>query len=229
MQTPFIGPSYQLESRPASVQRTINMIPVPLEPGNERAPWVLKDVPGLVNVELAYPDTYAAWNSADKNASIVLTVNDTVATLTSAIGAIRGFGRSNSSGIWYYEVTISGVDNRQMVGIGAAGATLASYPGADIEGIGYYGFNGVLYVNGSTGFTNATFVAGDVIGVLMDSVNIRFYKNGVLQPEGRTVAAGTYYPMWGPGDSTAGARIGTLNTGPTLLHLPVGALPWGTP
>lgn len=50
MQTPFIGPSYNLESRPASVQRTINMVPVPLEPGNERAPWVLKDVPGLVRV-----------------------------------------------------------------------------------------------------------------------------------------------------------------------------------
>lgn len=50
MQTPFIGPSYNLESRPASVQRTINMVPVPLEPGNERAPWVFKDVPGLVQV-----------------------------------------------------------------------------------------------------------------------------------------------------------------------------------
>lgn len=50
MQTPFIGPSYNLESRPASVQRTINLVPVPLEPGNERAPWVLKDVPGLVQV-----------------------------------------------------------------------------------------------------------------------------------------------------------------------------------
>jgi hypothetical protein len=44
---PFIGPSYQLDSRPASVQRTINMRPVPIEPGNERTPWVFKDVPGL--------------------------------------------------------------------------------------------------------------------------------------------------------------------------------------
>lgn len=44
----LIGPSYNLESRPASVQRTINMVPVPLEPGNERSPWVFKDVPGLV-------------------------------------------------------------------------------------------------------------------------------------------------------------------------------------
>ena len=48
MDTPFIGPSYSLSSRPASVQRTVNMMPIPLEPGNERAGWVFKDVPGLV-------------------------------------------------------------------------------------------------------------------------------------------------------------------------------------
>ena len=62
MQTPFIGPSYNLDSRPASVQRTINLIPVPLEPGNERAPWVLKDVPGLVQI---YPQPPAACITAD--------------------------------------------------------------------------------------------------------------------------------------------------------------------
>jgi hypothetical protein len=45
----FIGPSYQLESRPASVQRTVNLVPVPLEPGNERSGWVFRDVPGLVS------------------------------------------------------------------------------------------------------------------------------------------------------------------------------------
>lgn len=43
----FVGPSYNLESKPASVQRTINMVPVANEPGNERVRWVLKDCPGL--------------------------------------------------------------------------------------------------------------------------------------------------------------------------------------
>lgn len=47
-QIPFIGPTYNLDSRPASVQRTINLIPYPQEPGNERTRWVFKDVPGLV-------------------------------------------------------------------------------------------------------------------------------------------------------------------------------------
>jgi hypothetical protein len=46
-QIPFVGPSYNLDSRPSGVQRTINLIPVPEEPGNERTSWVFKDVPGL--------------------------------------------------------------------------------------------------------------------------------------------------------------------------------------
>jgi len=44
---PFIGPSYNLDSRPSGAQRTINLIPVPQEPGNERTAWVFEDVPGL--------------------------------------------------------------------------------------------------------------------------------------------------------------------------------------
>ncbi len=53
MQPPFIGPSYNLESRPAGVQRTVNMVPVPIEPGNERAGWGFDDVPGLVELGLS--------------------------------------------------------------------------------------------------------------------------------------------------------------------------------
>jgi hypothetical protein len=45
----LIGPSYNLDDRSASVQRTINMMPVPVEPGNERAGWVFRDAPGLVS------------------------------------------------------------------------------------------------------------------------------------------------------------------------------------
>lgn len=48
--TPFVGPTYSLRSKPASVQRTVNMEPVPLEPGNERTGWVFKDVVGLVTM-----------------------------------------------------------------------------------------------------------------------------------------------------------------------------------
>jgi hypothetical protein len=47
MAVPFVGPSYNL-ARPASVQRSIGLMPVPVEPGNERTLWAFKDAPGLV-------------------------------------------------------------------------------------------------------------------------------------------------------------------------------------
>jgi hypothetical protein len=64
-QIPFVGPSYQLDSRPASVQRTINLVPYPQEPGNERTKWVFKDVPGLVAISSApVTPTLIAWLDA---------------------------------------------------------------------------------------------------------------------------------------------------------------------
>ncbi|MGH7185092.1 MAG: hypothetical protein ACREIB_02285 [Pseudomonadota bacterium] len=64
MEIPFVGPSYNLVSRPSGVQRTINMVPVPEEPNNERTAWVLKDAPGLEAFVLA-PVDLIAWLSPD--------------------------------------------------------------------------------------------------------------------------------------------------------------------
>lgn len=47
MEIPFIGPSYNVLTRPSGVQRTINLVPVAQEPGNERVSWVFEDAPGL--------------------------------------------------------------------------------------------------------------------------------------------------------------------------------------
>jgi hypothetical protein len=73
--SPLVGPSYNLRDRPASVQRSINLMPVPVEAGNERAGWTLKDVPGLrvfsVSVGVAQN---IAWLD-------VITDNGTAATL----------------------------------------------------------------------------------------------------------------------------------------------------
>lgn len=55
MEIPFIGGSYDLDNRHASVQRTVNLIPTPEEPGNERTAWVFKDAPGLESWSIA-PD-----------------------------------------------------------------------------------------------------------------------------------------------------------------------------
>ncbi len=47
MLIPFVGPTYNLQSRPADVQRTVNMVPKLIEPGTERERWAFSDVPGL--------------------------------------------------------------------------------------------------------------------------------------------------------------------------------------
>lgn len=45
--TAFLGPSNNRRSRAASVQRAVNLIPAPIEAGNERARASFKDLPGL--------------------------------------------------------------------------------------------------------------------------------------------------------------------------------------
>jgi len=70
----LIGPSYNLKRRAASVQRTINLVPVPIEPGNERTAWVFKDAPGMVQ---AVAD--AGWEAEPPPAPVV--ESQTVANL----------------------------------------------------------------------------------------------------------------------------------------------------
>lgn len=53
---PLIGPSYNLRNKRASLQRTVNLIPVPIEAGNERSAWVFRDVPGLETFDLTPPE-----------------------------------------------------------------------------------------------------------------------------------------------------------------------------
>jgi hypothetical protein len=45
---PFVGPSYDIKVRKADVQRSVNLMPTPVEAGNGKAGVFLKPVPGLV-------------------------------------------------------------------------------------------------------------------------------------------------------------------------------------
>lgn len=117
MQTPFIGPSYNLESRPASVQRTINMIPVPLEPGNERAPWVFKDVPGLVALAQPPNDPYFSSVLFLANGAGLTTDSSSYAWTFTSAGSIALNSTFPLNGRDTYYVPPSGVLNN---GDGAA-------------------------------------------------------------------------------------------------------------
>ena len=84
MRIPFVGPSYNLDSRAASVQRTVNLIPIPQEPGNERTAWVFKDIPGLVAFNTS---SITAWANA---ASVIYAKAAPPLTDTLAFNALAG-------------------------------------------------------------------------------------------------------------------------------------------
>lgn len=65
--SPFFSPSYPLDEREASVSRTVNLMLVPLEPGNERSNWVLRDVPGLVKVTTTAPPVHECLEGPNWN------------------------------------------------------------------------------------------------------------------------------------------------------------------
>lgn len=75
MDPKFIGPTYQLPSRPASVQRTVNMLVYPMEPGNERTRWAFEDAPGL-EVFNEPPVVATGWDSSNETGSWVFTNSD---------------------------------------------------------------------------------------------------------------------------------------------------------
>jgi hypothetical protein len=80
----LISGSYNLESRAASVQRTINLVPVPIEPGNERTAWVFKDAPGMVQA--------VADDGWDAEPSTVSTIQYKTQTAAAGNGGLSAFG-----------------------------------------------------------------------------------------------------------------------------------------
>lgn len=106
---PFVAGSYDLDTRQSGVQRTINMVPVPEEPGNERTAWVFKDAAGLDAFSVApviVPLFYAAPRLGDAAAlsdgGLTVTYIDPIPRHAPA-----GVNRSIVSGKWYWEDTVN--------------------------------------------------------------------------------------------------------------------------
>jgi hypothetical protein len=177
---------------------------------------------------------YSAWNGADKDADVSLLCDAHCAEVVSSgssIGAVRGV-TGRSSGKYQVEFVVnrlSGSSNDHLVGFGKSTATLASYPGSDSDGYGYYSANGFKYNSGSGTSYGAAYGAGDVIGAVYDvsAGTIEFFKNGVSQGTAYSSVSGTLYPMWGPGTLGSGTRNCFLNTGNLSFAYPVsGATAW---
>lgn len=133
----------------------------------------------------------AVWNSADKDANIVLSGGDLTAS-TDAAGwdSVRS-NLSVSAGKWYFEITVDLATNGFVeIGIADSGVPLSGEPGADPDGYAYRGFAGDKMNNNAWTAYGDTFITGDIISVAidMDSGKLWWGKNGTWQASGDPVA-----------------------------------------
>lgn len=182
-------------------------------------------------------------NPADMYASGVTLSNGnkTVAFDSTIGGSVRGtIGRS--SGKWYFEVRITGIETGSggyTPGIGVAPSTTGLYHPWNQGGPGellLYSYtsnvSAILYGNAQR-FAYGTYAwLNDVIGVAMDltSRTMKFYKNGIAFNSFDYTpysAATTFYPMISGAAATGSNSSANLLTGVNLAYpLPAGYNAW---
>lgn len=167
----------------------------------------------------------SAWNPADKGASMVLSNGNRTATISAAMGGVRGT-RARSAGKYMFEVQCN--NNNVLVGVGLAAADINFYPGRDASGWSYYGV-GAQRFNANVGIAyGIAWGSGDFIGVLYDNGTLRFAVNGADQGAAFAGIAGAVYPMYGPGTAGAGTRSCVINAGQEPFAFPIaGYSAWG--
>jgi len=159
-----------------------------------------------------------AWNPGDKSAGIAVTGSGRIATASATVSysSVRSV-RSRGSGRWHFEATFNSVNSAQMgVGIANAGASLAAFIGANLNGVALFR-DGSVYSNGSGSGVGIVAGAGETVAVEVDFVggNIYFQKVGGARTAGYPLSglnAGPYFAALTV--AVTGEQV-TLNTGPT--------------
>lgn len=153
------------------------------------------------------PPVTVTWNPADKDASISLSNANRTATKTGSPGevSVRATVGIAATSKGYFEIRTDTLGNFQLIGVGTASATLASFVGSDANGWAYYQDTGEKYHSNSPVAYGASWkTVGDVIGVAFDNGKVWFAKNGTWQNSGNPAAGtgeafsgitGTVYPM----------------------------------
>lgn len=134
------------------------------------------------------------WNASDKTANVTLSGSNLVATST-AVGfsGVRS-SLSISSGVWYFELTVTS-GNYILAGFSNAAHTLDFTGGTGFTGYVLYDDSSLSVLNRFTGDTiycGVAFSNTDVLGCTYDATNgiVMFAKNGVTFAT-TTVPAGT--------------------------------------
>lgn len=183
-------------------------------------PWKYRNKPATAT------DWGGTWNSADKSANVTLTGSDLIATVTTGGGMVRGTqGRSASSGEWYAEIDIGGVDTNSLGGIANSSASLSTYPGGDANGWAYYAFGNQKFT-GNSGTSN--YQSTQVIGLQLTAGSLSGWVDGHDFGAAYSGLTDVYFLAFGP-FSASGTFTGRINTGQAdfAYGLPSGASAWG--
>ena len=116
------------------------------------------------------------------------------------------------TGKWYAEVYIENAAADVGIALNNPAAYVPGTSGSwydSVDGIAYYGNNGVKYLNGSASSYGATFTAGDIIGIAVntDDDEVTFYKNNSTQGAISKDATGYVFDV---GDGSNGAGCITV-------------------
>jgi len=162
----------------------------------------------------ATPPVYATWSTTDKDAGVLLSGGNLTATCNTGSRGVRAtIGKS--TGKWYWEVRNNATAEND-IGIATASASLATWLGADAQGIGYDSSDGKLYKNSAIVASYGTYVQNDYIGFALDcdAGTLAVYKNGTLQGTYSHGLSGVIFPALGGFASTAS---GIANFGATAF------------
>ncbi len=147
------------------------------------------------------PLTYATWNPADKSAYVTLSGGDLVAVNT-AYGECHAT-LFKSTGIWFYETTLSGSSGGGGLRIGwGKTENNGNAPGDSVTSWGWDIASGYVFINGTPAANTNTYpVAGDVLGVWFNAANghVMLKKNGVTVLADTNIAGawGSASPLMG--------------------------------
>lgn len=167
---------------------------------------------------------YAPWpnvpSATDRNSGLlgtkVLTTRNV--NLWGSVRAATGY----CAGSWYWEVRVdASPGDTVMLGVGTSVAKngVGNYVGIDVEGYGYFSFNGNQYHTAVNTAFGATYGAGDLIGVLLNATahTVQFFKNGVSQGTITLPTGKTWFPMFSL--FNVGDQV-TVNLGDSIFQYP---------